>query len=51
MYDDRADEVLAAVVPGEGRFLRRGKSTLPGPRNRWLSEWRPDYVMELEANV
>lgn len=51
VYDDRADEVLAAVVPGEGRFLRRGKSTLPGPRNRWLSEWRPDYVMELEANV
>jgi dihydropyrimidinase len=24
-----------------GQFQRRGKSQLPGPRDVWLSEWRP----------
>lgn len=27
--------------PGEGVFVKRGRSTLPGPRDVWLSEWRP----------
>jgi len=26
---------------GYGEFQRRGKSMLPGPRDVWLSEWRP----------
>ena len=26
---------------GYGQFQRRGKSLLAGPRDKWLSEWRP----------
>jgi dihydropyrimidinase len=26
---------------GYGQFIQREKSLLPGPRNVWLSEWRP----------
>lgn len=26
---------------GYGKFQRRGRSTLAGPRDKWLSEWRP----------
>jgi dihydropyrimidinase len=29
---------------GYGQYQRRTKSTLPGPRDQWLSEWRPTYV-------
>lgn len=29
---------------GFGKFLKRGKSSLAGPQNKWLSEWRPNYV-------
>lgn len=28
---------------GYGQFLKRGKSSLAGPQNKWLSEWRPTY--------
>ncbi|KAH8117262.1 dihydropyrimidinase [Phellopilus nigrolimitatus] len=41
-YDGGANTVVLSA--GEGKFLERGKSTLPGPRNQWLSEWRPDEV-------
>ncbi|KAF5374973.1 hypothetical protein D9758_000237 [Tetrapyrgos nigripes] len=40
VYDGETNEVLAQ--PGSGKFLQRGSSTLPGPRNQWLSEWRPE---------
>ncbi|EIM80355.1 dihydropyrimidinase [Stereum hirsutum FP-91666 SS1] len=40
VYDGETNEVLAK--PGNGKFLVRGKSSLPGPRNVWLSEWRPE---------
>ncbi|KAK7463625.1 hypothetical protein VKT23_005564 [Stygiomarasmius scandens] len=40
VYNGETNEVLAQ--PGSGRFLQRGPSTLPGPRNQWLSEWRPE---------
>jgi len=26
---------------GYGQFIKRGKSSLPGPRDVWFSEWRP----------
>lgn len=42
VYDGVTNEVKAAA--GYGQFLKRGKSTLPGPRNKWLSEWRPRYM-------
>ncbi|KAI5476401.1 dihydropyrimidinase [Pseudohyphozyma bogoriensis] len=35
--------VLETLKPGGGNFIKRGKSTLQGPRNKWLSSWRPDY--------
>jgi dihydropyrimidinase len=44
VYDSTTNEVVAQ--PGYGQFLKRGKSTLPGPRNKWLSEWRPKYMDE-----
>jgi len=47
VYDGSTNEVTAEK--GYGRFLKRGKSSLAGPRNRWLSEWRPQYVEEQEA--
>jgi dihydropyrimidinase len=28
-------------VSGDGNFLRRGKSLLPGPRNVFVNEWIP----------
>ena len=37
--------------PGVGKFLVRGKSSLPGPRNRWLSAWRPDEEWEAEQRA
>ncbi|KAK0480775.1 dihydropyrimidinase [Armillaria novae-zelandiae] len=40
VYDGESNKVLAP--PGSGKFLQRGSSTLPGPRNQWLSEWRPE---------
>ncbi|BGP37031.1 hypothetical protein JCM10449v2_000935 [Rhodotorula kratochvilovae] len=46
VYDGRTNEVVAPK--GYGRFLKRGKSTLAGPRNKWLNEWRPKYVEEEE---
>jgi dihydropyrimidinase len=44
VYDGETNEVLAQ--PGYGQWLKRGKSLLQGPRNRWLSEWRPLYEEE-----
>lgn len=44
VYDGVTNEVRAEA--GYGRFLKRGKSTLPGPRNKWLSKWRPRYMDE-----
>jgi len=26
---------------GFGKFVKRGRSSMPGPRDVWLSEWRP----------
>ncbi|KPV76720.1 uncharacterized protein RHOBADRAFT_51721 [Rhodotorula graminis WP1] len=46
VYDGATNEVVAPK--GYGRFLKRGRSTLAGPRNKWLSEWRPQYVEEAE---
>ncbi|THV04899.1 dihydropyrimidinase [Dendrothele bispora CBS 962.96] len=40
VYNGKTNEVLAQ--PGSGNFLQRGPSTLPGPRNQWPSEWRPE---------
>ncbi len=38
---------------GYGQFVKRGKSLLPGPRDVWLSEWRPSsfisYRIELAS--
>ena len=45
------DENAIMQKPGAGRFLVRGKSTLPGPRNRWLSAWRPDEEWEAERRA
>ncbi|BGP02763.1 Phenylhydantoinase [Rhodotorula toruloides ATCC 204091] len=44
IYDGKTNEVVAE--PGYGAFLKRGKSSLQGPRNKWLSEWRPKYMDE-----
>ncbi|GAA5927769.1 hypothetical protein JCM10213_000888 [Rhodosporidiobolus nylandii] len=41
VYDGTSNEVTAK--PGYGQFLKRGNSTLQGPRNRWVNEWRPAY--------
>lgn len=43
-YDSETNNVLLSA--GEGQFIVRGKSTLPGPRNQWLSDWRPDEEWE-----
>lgn len=29
---------------GYGKYQRRRKSTLSGPRDQWLTEWRPTYI-------
>ena len=29
---------------GHGKFLKRKTSSLAGPQNKWLSEWRPSYM-------
>lgn len=42
VYDGETNEVIAK--PGFGKWLVRGKSQLQGPRNQWLSEWRPRYM-------
>ena len=44
VYDGETNEILAK--PGYGAWLKRGKSILQGPKNRWLSEWRPLYEEE-----
>ncbi|GAA5976719.1 hypothetical protein JCM10908_005606 [Rhodotorula pacifica] len=44
VYDGATNEVVAQ--PGYGKFLKRGKSVLAGPRNKWLNEWRPQYLEE-----
>lgn len=43
-YDGETNEVM--IKEGDGLFVERGKSTLPGPRNKWLSELRPDEEWE-----
>ncbi|GAA6005357.1 hypothetical protein JCM10207_002950 [Rhodosporidiobolus poonsookiae] len=49
VYDGASNDIT--VQPGYGQFLKRGKSTLQGPRNQWLNEWRPQYVEEEEAKA
>jgi len=49
VYDGATNKVVAPE--GYGRFLKRGRSTLAGPRNKWLGEWRPQYVEEAEEEA
>ncbi|GAA5971392.1 hypothetical protein JCM11641_008335 [Rhodosporidiobolus odoratus] len=46
VYDGATNAVVAPK--GYGRFLKRGKSSLQGPRGKWVNEWRPQYVEEAE---
>ncbi|KAH8833105.1 dihydropyrimidinase [Flagelloscypha sp. PMI_526] len=39
VYDGDTNQVSGAK--GFGKFLKRTSSVLPGPRNVWLSDWRP----------
>ncbi|KIY49958.1 Phenylhydantoinase [Fistulina hepatica ATCC 64428] len=39
-YDGATNQVTA--FESYGQFLKRGPSCLPGPRNKWLTEWRPE---------
>ena len=39
----REGEVIGKL--GYGKYQKRTKSTLSGPRNQFLSEWRPVYTM------
>lgn len=45
------DDNTITQEPGTGKFLVRGKSSLPGPRNEWLSSWRPDEEWEAEKRT
>lgn len=39
-YD--GDSNVVTLIAGEGKYLSRDRSSLPGPRDKWLNEWRPD---------
>lgn len=39
-YDGEANTVTLRA--GDGKFLVRDRSLLPGPRDKWLNEWRPE---------
>ncbi|GAA5830604.1 hypothetical protein JCM11251_002530 [Rhodosporidiobolus azoricus] len=49
VYDGTSNAVTAQ--PGYGQFLKRGKSILQGPRDKWTNEWRPLYVEQEEKRI
>ena len=49
-YD--GDTNVVTLSAGDGKFLPRTRSLLPGPRDEWLSEWRPEeYCTTASLNM